>query len=111
MLEAIDFVGRHKLKVFQFLPINETAPDNSPYNAISSLALDPVYLTIAPDMVPGLSPTMIAESLSDELLASLADGPVKYDVVKALKLKLLADAFEAFEKEKGKRAGRICRLC
>jgi 4-alpha-glucanotransferase len=102
VMEAIDFCSRHKLKVFQVLPINETSPDNSPYNAISSIALDPVYLTLSPDMVPGLDASLLAQHVSEDLLASLAEGPVQYDVVKALKLKILFAAFRKFEQGKGK---------
>jgi 4-alpha-glucanotransferase len=102
VLEAIDFFSRHKLKVFQLLPVNETGPDNSPYNAISSIALDPVYVTLSPDMVPGLSSAILANHVSDGLVAALADGPVQYSVVKALKLKILFDAFQKFDQGKGK---------
>jgi len=55
--EAIDFCHQYCLGVLQLLPINETGGDNSPYNAISSMALDPVFIHMsasAPDMVPGL---------------------------------------------------------
>src|ERR1700679_2001018 len=71
VLEAIDFFSRHKLKVFQVLPVNETGPDNSPYNAISSIALDPVYLSLSPDMVPGLSASMLAEHLAGGLAETI----------------------------------------
>src|ERR1700679_4165339 len=102
VLEAIDFFSRHKLKVFQVLPINETAPDNSPYNAISSIALDPVYITLSPDMVPGLTASMLSDHVSDHLRASLGEGPVQYSVVKDVKLKILFDAFVNFDKAKSK---------
>ena len=37
----IDWCHRHQLNILQTLPINETSDDNSPYNAISSLAIEP----------------------------------------------------------------------
>ena len=43
--EAIDFLARHNLSVLQLLPVNETGGDNSPYGAISSIALDPLYIS------------------------------------------------------------------
>src|ERR1700730_12603266 len=45
--EAIDFCHQYSLGVLQLLPINETGGDNSPYNAISAMALDPVLSHIS----------------------------------------------------------------
>jgi 4-alpha-glucanotransferase len=56
------------------LPINETGPDNSPYNAISALALDPTTIAL-----PGKAD---------------ASGPVRYRQVKALKRDMLWSAFK-----------------
>jgi len=97
-LDAIDFLARHKLKVLQFLPINETGPDNSPYNAISSIALDPVYLAMAPKLIPGLSDDIVSKHAPKTVFEKLSEGPVNYAEVKALKLKILFDAYEAFQK-------------
>src|SRR5471030_74704 len=52
--QAISFHADQKMGLLQVLPINETGDDNSPYNAISSVAIDPVYLTLTPELVPGL---------------------------------------------------------
>jgi len=97
VIEAIDFLARHNLKVLQLLPINETGPDNSPYNAISSIALDPVYITVETKVVPCLTSAMIEAHAPAELLQKLTDGPVQYATVKGLKLKILADAFDIFK--------------
>ena len=97
VIEAIDFLARHKLKVLQLLPINETGPDNSPYNAISSIALDPVYITVETKVVPCLTSAMIEAHAPAEMLQNLTEGPVQYATVKALKLKILADAFDIFK--------------
>ena len=51
--QAISFCAEQKMGLLQVLPINETGDDNSPYNAISSVAIDPVYLTLTPELVPG----------------------------------------------------------
>jgi 4-alpha-glucanotransferase len=95
---AIDFCSRHKIAVFQVLPINETGPDNSPYNAISSIALDPVYLSLTPDTVPGLTPEIVHQLALPEIVSELAQGPVQYGKVKELKLAILLAAFHNFEK-------------
>ncbi len=49
--QMVDWCHRHGLHILQTLPINETSDDNSPYNAISSLAIEPT--TIALKLVPG----------------------------------------------------------
>ncbi len=97
--EAIDFCHTNNFGVLQLLPINETAGDNSPYNAISAMALDPVYMHFskqAPDMVPGL----VAEDLNDALTSSAAI--VDYPKVKATKNSLLQKAFARYESAKVK---------
>src|SRR2546428_765664 len=43
--ELIDWAADTGVGFLQFLPINATGTDSSPYNAISSVALD--YLTLA----------------------------------------------------------------
>src|SRR6185369_4232605 len=53
--DAIGFCRRNNLSVLQLLPINETGGDNSPYNAISSVALDPALLTVSPEAIAWLS--------------------------------------------------------
>ncbi len=96
--DAIDFLSRHNLGVLQILPVNETGGDNSPYNALSSIALDPLYISLVPEMVPGLSAEMLAKHVPDALAQELSQGPVQYTTVRKLKLDLLADAFASFEK-------------
>ncbi|HRW58047.1 MAG TPA: 4-alpha-glucanotransferase [Chlamydiales bacterium] len=46
LIPLIDFCKEVGMNIIQLLPINETGPDNSPYNAISSCALDPVYISL-----------------------------------------------------------------
>src|SRR6476620_4064644 len=45
--EFVDWAADAGFGVVQLLPINETGNDNSPYNAISSIALDPTIIEIA----------------------------------------------------------------
>lgn len=96
VMESIDFLASLSMTVLQLLPINETGADNSPYNALSATALDPVYLTMSPSMVPGLSEEMLSRLAPASLIDELEDGPVDYARVKALKLDLLHAAFDAF---------------
>ncbi|MDZ4788707.1 MAG: 4-alpha-glucanotransferase [Blastochloris sp.] len=94
--EMVDWCAETGFKVLQILPINETSDDNSPYNAISSLALDITTLAISPDLIPGLSKEAFQAKVSPEFLKCLRDGSVQYRSVKSLKWSLCEDAFEAF---------------
>jgi len=100
MKDAIDFCARNKITVLQLLPINETSGDNSPYNAISSISLEPSLLAMVPDMVPGLSQAHLDSEVSSAGIDE-ANHRIDYDKVRALKLRLLKLSFESFEKEKG----------
>ena len=53
--QMIDWCSAHGLSVLQILPINETGGDNSPYNAISSQALDPTTIAVSPRYISDLS--------------------------------------------------------
>ena len=94
--QMIDWCHRYHLSIFQTLPINETSDDNSPYNAISSLAIEPSTIAISPGRVPDLSPARFHQTATPELLAELRCGSVNYPKVKALKRDLLKAAFESF---------------
>ncbi len=94
--QIIDWCARHGLNVLQTLPINETSDDNSPYNAISSLAIEPATIAVTPRLVPDLPPEKLAELAPDALLSQLRRGAVHYPEVRALKRKLLEAAFANF---------------
>jgi 4-alpha-glucanotransferase len=96
MRQMIDWCHRHRLSILQTLPINEISDDNSPYNAVSSLAIEPATIAISPRHIPDLPPATFEELARPELLAKLREGPVNYPAVKALKRKLLNAAFENF---------------
>jgi 4-alpha-glucanotransferase len=94
--EFIDWSAEQGFRVVQLLPVNETGNDNSPYNAISSVALDPTTIEITPAALPDLSTPEIAEITASVDLSLLTAGPVAYPLVKALKWKLLGKACENF---------------
>jgi len=93
----------------QLLPINETGNDNSPYNAISSIAIDPTTIAINPEQIPDL----IAEDYRKVLVEcdgdSLHSGAVNYRLVKPLKRKLLERAFQRFNEGDWKRNNQRAR--
>src|ERR1043166_1898010 len=94
--QMIDWCAKHGFGVLQLLPINETGEDNSPYNAISSIALDPTTIAISPQRMPELSQAKIDSIADADVLKALRQGPVKYKQLKPLKQKLLWEAFQNF---------------
>jgi len=94
--QFIDWARRIGFKLVQLLPINETGGDNSPYNAISSRAIDLTTLQLAPGVPEDLSAEDFAEITARFDLAALRRGRVKYETVKPLKRKLLECAFTSF---------------
>jgi 4-alpha-glucanotransferase len=97
--QMIDWCARHGLNIFQTLPINETSDDNSPYNAISSLAIEPTTIAINPRLIPDITAMQIKQIAKPALLRELRVGAVNYPKVKALKRKLLDAAFANFLKK------------
>jgi 4-alpha-glucanotransferase len=94
--QMIDWCHRHRLSILQTLPINEVSDDNSPYNAISSQAIEPATIAISPRHIPDLTSAVFKDLARPELLAKLREGPVIYPAVKTLKRKLLEAAFDSF---------------
>ncbi|OGN61973.1 MAG: 4-alpha-glucanotransferase [Chlamydiae bacterium RIFCSPHIGHO2_12_FULL_27_8] len=47
LLMVIDFLKDVGFNILQLLPLNETSTDFSPYNAISSCALNPIHLSLS----------------------------------------------------------------
>jgi 4-alpha-glucanotransferase len=94
--EFIDWVAGIGFKLVQLLPINETGADNSPYNAISAMAIEPATLHLAPNSPQDLTREDFDASLSDVDVPSVRLGGVKYRQVKELKLRILEKAFANF---------------
>jgi len=94
--EFIDWVAGIGFKLVQLLPINETGADNSPYNAISAMAIEPTTLHLASNSPQDLTREDFDASLSDLDVPSLRLGVVKYRQVKELKRRLLEKAFANF---------------
>jgi 4-alpha-glucanotransferase len=94
--EFIDWVAGIGFKVVQLLPINETGTDNSPYNAISAVAIEPTTLHLAPNSLPDLTREEYDASLADADLQTVRPGEVKYRRVKKLKRRILEKAFAHF---------------
>jgi 4-alpha-glucanotransferase len=94
--EFIDWIAEIGFTLVQLLPINETGADNSPYNAISAMAIEPTTLYLAPGSPEDLTRNDFADSLSEIDLAVLRRGCVNYRQVKELKQRILEKAFANF---------------
>ena len=53
--QFVDWAADIGFELIQLLPINETGNDHSPYNAISSVAIDPTTIFVSPASIPDLS--------------------------------------------------------
>src|SRR6266511_4724801 len=83
--EFIDWVAQIGFKLVQLLPINETGADNSPYNAISAMAIEPTTLHLAPNALQDLTREDVNAAIGAADLRSLRLGGVKHRQVKKLK--------------------------
>jgi 4-alpha-glucanotransferase len=99
--EFIEWVRESGFRLVQLLPINEVGRDNSPYNAISAMAIEPMTLHLAPGLPAELSREAFENVMANENLDMLRHGPVKYDRVRKLKRKLLESAFENLQANPG----------
>ncbi len=96
MREWIDWASEHGVGFLQLLPINEHGTDESPYSAISSIALDPIYLSFDEPEIPGLSGQDIARAR--QRLGDAASAPlVDYPAVRQVKRTLLELAWSGFD--------------
>src|SRR5258708_7274046 len=110
--EFIDWIAEIGFTLVQLLPINETGADNSPYNAISAMAIEPTTLHLAPGSPEDLTRNDFAEALSGTDVASLRRGRVKYRQVKELKLRIFERAYANLSaRAEEKRRAELERFC
>ena len=95
--EFIEWAREIGFRVVQLLPINEVGRDNSPYNAISAMAIEPTTLHLAPGSPAELTQEAFERVMANENLEALRHGPVKYDRVRKSKRELLECAFNNFQ--------------
>jgi len=95
--QFIDWSAHVGFKLVQLLPINETGGDNSPYNAISAMAIEPTTLHFAPGSPEDLTQADFDEIIAQFNLKKLRSGAVKYEQARRLKRALLERAFAAFK--------------
>ncbi|BCU78958.1 4-alpha-glucanotransferase [Luteolibacter sp. LG18] len=96
--EWIDWAADHGVGFLQLLPIQETGADDSPYNAISSVALEPAYLSFDPQDVPWVTPEEVAAVRAE--MGGAAEAPlVDYRAVRKAKRALLEKAWARFQEQ------------
>ena len=118
--EFIDWAAEIGFKLVQLLPINETGTDNSPYNAISAMAIEPTTLHLAANSPEDLTREDFDAVIADvdpstalrTSLGKVRHGEVKYRQVKKLKRRLLEKAFANFSQRAGEeRRLRFRKFC
>ena len=93
--ECLDWFNANELRFLQLLPINVSGSDNSPYSAISSVALDFIYLDVA--KIPELSEEDVDGVRSEYAGDWLGCDKVDYTMVRKVKSQLLRLAYERFK--------------
>ncbi|PWU08897.1 MAG: hypothetical protein C5B47_04060 [Verrucomicrobia bacterium] len=94
LYELVDWCAEIGFGVLQILPINETSSDHSPYNLLSSIAIEPSTIATTPEFLPDLPPENFHSITGRADLERLRAGDVLYPEIKALKLELLLNAFK-----------------
>ena len=106
--ELVDWASANGFGLVQVLPINESGGDNSPYNIISSLAIDPTTIAANPKALKDLAAADFKKICAAHDVAALRSGKVNYAGVRALKRDLLESAWKKFKaahlREKTRRA-------
>jgi 4-alpha-glucanotransferase len=110
--QFVDWIAEIGFTLVQLLPINETGADNSPYNAISAMAIEPTTLHLVPGSPEDLTHNDFADVLSGIDLARLCRGHVKYRQVKEIKQRILEKACaNFFARADEKRQSEFRRYC
>jgi 4-alpha-glucanotransferase len=109
MREWIDWAADHHVSFIQLLPINENGSEESPYSAISSVALDPIYLALDDSGIPCLAAADIARARGELGLAMHAPR-VDYPAVRRVKRALLELAWSRFAGADPLLAGEFARF-
>ena len=106
--ELVDWCAKHGFGMVQVLPVNEPGGDSSPYNIISSVALDPLTIATHPKSLRDLSSADFKAVCARHDIDALRADKVNYRGVRALKGELLEAAWNRFKssqlKEKTRRA-------
>lgn len=98
--DLVKWAAQQGLRFVQMLPINQPGSDHSPYNLISSMALDPLTISCAPEDLAELNGAKVRKVLGKAEKEEA--GPVRYEEVTRKKMALLEVAFASFLKYRSK---------
>ena len=98
LIEFIDWAAKNGFRLVKLLPINETGGDHSPYNALSSRALDFTTIRTSPAALPDLHRDEYEAAKRTLHAYTYRDDLVDYNVVKPVKRMLLESAFARFSR-------------
>ncbi len=104
LIPFIDWVKNHGIRLIQILPIYETEPEEtSPYQALSSFAIDPVYLSIVETegfkVDAQVADYLEKPSVHTRLLKWREKDTVDVKPIRAFKYAVLQAAFKQFKEE------------
>lgn len=116
LIPFIDWMTAHHLSILQLLPIYETSPqETSPYQALSSFAFDPVYLSLLQwDDIqnnPKINGYLDSPPVQRNLGKYRSSPRVCFEQIRKLKTRMFHEAFDFFKKtewdKKSKRAASL----
>ncbi len=91
---CIDWLNNYGVGFLQLLPINVSGSDHSPYSAISSIALDFIYLDVL--QIPEVKVADVEKVQNESASGWLSAGKVDYVKVKEVKSRLLRAGYASF---------------
>ena len=94
LIPLIDWCHKLKMDVIQLLPLNDSGDDPSPYFAISSCALNPLYLSL--HKLPYIEASNPLLRKLEELRRLTLQSRIVYADVQSHKLSWLREYFEKF---------------
>lgn len=92
LIPLIHWCKSLKMDFLQLLPINDTGFDNSPYNPTSTLALNPIYLSL--HALPYSNESKELQKKLDRLKAQKPEKKFNYSKTRALKFDFLESYYQ-----------------
>ena len=83
------------IELIQLLPINDTGWDTSPYSALSSVALHPLYIRL--QAIPEAAPWL--NEIKNFHIEQEHKGPLKYQKVLRFKLDILHKIYQTYQQD------------
>ncbi len=111
VIQCLDWLKPSGVGFLQLLPINVSGSDNSPYSAISSIALDFIYLDM--NQIPELTQDDVSQIRTDHAGDWLTGDSVDYAKVREVKSILLRMAYDRYQQndEKTKQSEEFEAFC